>query len=124
MTGAQQARGPEPNPESVMLSFARAPFVALVMALFCVKASAEASLSVANNLVTGSMTTISYSDPGKAGQTVTVEIDNGHPTNPVTQKVTIQLDAQGNGSRAWLVPSWEVVNFNAAGCSEETRFVH
>ena len=76
------------------------------------------SLEVPNPITVGSSITISYADPGRAGTTIEVEMDNGTKT----ETVKIKLDTNGQGSATWTVPDWEVVFFNAPGATEVTRF--
>lgn len=74
-------------------------------------------------LVAGSEITISFSDPAKAGKTITVEVNDALPPTPGRDKILIELDEHGNGEAKWVVPYWELVLFNAPGVAEETRFV-
>lgn len=67
---------------------------------------------------TGSPATVSYSDPSKAGQTITVDVDNGSSRNPETDTIVIELDANGEGSATWQVPDWGSASFNAPGVPE------
>jgi hypothetical protein len=77
------------------------------------------SLSVSSSvLVQGGTATVTYSNAAMAGQTVVVDIDNGSRRNLVTCTLEITLDANGNGSAAWTVPTWDVAKFNAPGAAE------
>lgn len=78
-----------------------------------------ASLSVGPGVLSqGKSATISYSNPGMAGQTVVVDVDNGMQRDPQTATIEIQLDAKGNGSATWTVPCWSLAKFNAPGAAE------
>ncbi|MBK8979956.1 MAG: hypothetical protein IPM29_29000 [Planctomycetes bacterium] len=55
-------------------------------------------------LVAGDDAVITFSDPSKAGETVTIEIDNGSFVNPRSSSVEIRLDDSGTGSARWTVP--------------------
>lgn len=93
-----------------------------VMACFLsALALAQATLSVPENLVVGDDVTISYSDPARAGQTITVKITGGFPET--TEYLDIHLDEQGRGSVTWTVPDWASAHFNAPGVSETTRLI-
>jgi len=61
---------------------------------------------------------VTYSDPSRAGQTVSVRVDNCNPDQPTVQTVSILLDAQGNGLGQWTVLNWWSVAFNAPGVRE------
>jgi hypothetical protein len=106
-----------------MVGIARAALVALFVGVLSVVARAEAGLSVPQGLVQGQTVTVSYSDPSKPNQTVTVEIDNGGFPVATVVTVEIQLDAQGNGSKRWTVPEWDAARFNAPGCEQESRSI-
>ncbi len=78
-----------------------------------------ASLSVGPDVLSaGKSATITYVNPGMAGQTVLIEIDNGMCRNPQTATIEMQLDASGRGTASWTVPSWCFANFNAPGVAE------
>jgi len=82
-------------------------------------ATTNPSLSVnPDPLTQGGSATVSYSDPSKAGESVTVDIDNGSRRNPETTSVVIELDANGEGTVIWQVPNWSQANFNAPGAAE------
>jgi hypothetical protein len=106
------------------VSIARAVLVALFVGVLSVVARAEAGLSVPQGLVQGQTITISYSDPSKPNQTVTVEIDNGGFPVATVVTVEIELDAQGDGSKKWTVPMWDIACFNAPGCQQQSRAVN
>lgn len=81
--------------------------------------TSDPSLTVnPDTLQAGETATINYSNPEMAGETVTVEVDNGDPVNPETDSVEIPLDANGNGSADWPVPDWPVAKFNAPDAPE------
>ncbi|MCB9877579.1 MAG: hypothetical protein H6835_08275 [Planctomycetes bacterium] len=74
-----------------------------------------------NVLTSGSMATITYSDPSRAGQTILVTIDNGMRRTPEVQTVEIVLNENGVGTANWLVPAWDGAKFNADGVAEVFR---
>ena len=104
-----------------MVSLIRAALSALVLGVLSTTAAAQAVLTVPEGLVRGQDITITYSDPSKAGSTITVEIDNCAFPNPVVVTKTIQLDAQGKGSCTWKVAAWDGARFNAPDAVEVTR---
>jgi hypothetical protein len=66
-------------------------------------------------LVPGEKATVSYSDPKRAGETVTVTIDDGGLPVPSVVELYVRLDQNGVGSVSWDVPRWLVANFGAPG---------
>lgn len=77
-----------------------------------------ATLTVTPSIVSpGDDITITYSNPLKANQTITVELDNG---GDETASVEITLDSNGAGSGTWSVPTsgWNVINANAPNAPE------
>lgn len=89
------------------------------LALLTANASAqEMSVNPGNYLQAGSTATITYSDPGRANQQITVTVMGGFPV-PTVQEVVIQLDAKGNGTGTWTVEAaWRGAHFNAPGVKE------
>lgn len=87
----------------------------LALGLLTAGLQAQASLTVnPSTLTAGGTATISYADPSKAGETVVVQIDNGGYPSLVVDEVLIDLDANGNGSATWHVPSdWWSATFQA-----------
>lgn len=80
---------------------------------------AGASLSVGPAVLqSGSAIRIEYRNPELAGKKVTVAIDNGQRRGTERTQVTIQLDANGQGSAVWTVPEWRAANFNAPAVVE------
>ena len=75
-------------------------------------------------LQAGGQANISYSNPARAGETVTVDInDNGFPETQ-TDQVQIELDENGEGSAKWDVPAgWGVAAFNAPDCPTVVRWI-
>ena len=75
-------------------------------------------------LRTGGQANISYSNPARAGDTVTIDIDDGGFPNTQTDQVPIQLDENGNGTAKWDVPEgWDGAKFNAPDCPEVVRWI-
>ena len=76
-------------------------------------------------LTSGEDATITYgSGADAAGDTITVEIDDGGQPTPQTDTVTIELDGSGAGTGTWEVPAgWGLANFNVSGCPEVTRLI-
>lgn len=66
----------------------------------------------------GGTATITYFNPALAGQTVTIDIDNGRRRDPQTDTVQITLDATGHGMVTWTVPNWSLAKFNAPDVGE------
>ncbi|MCR9246346.1 MAG: hypothetical protein NXI31_15040 [bacterium] len=99
----------------------------VVAALFAVMPSNDehgATMSVnPDPLTEGGTATISYSDPSKANQTITIDIDNGMRRKPKKATVTIQLDENGEGATSWAVPGWQMANFNAPGVAEQSVLI-
>lgn len=86
--------------------------------------SPQGTLSVnPNPLVAGDVATISYSNPAKAGEKITVTIKSGDPDSPETQTVVIKLDEAGTGSVTWTVPGWDSAKFVAPSAPDVTRQV-
>ena len=80
------------------------------------------SLEVPGTLHQGEETTVNYSNPDLAGQTVTIDVDDG---GTQTDQIQITLDANGNGTGTWVPPSgWDLANFNAPDAQEVTKGVH
>ena len=78
-----------------------------------------ASLSVGPAVLqSGSAVRIEYRNPELAGKKVTIAIDNGQRRGTERTEVTIELDANGQGSAVWTVPEWRAANFNAPAVVE------
>jgi len=105
-----------------MQRIGRAFFLALAVGALA-RASTAQQLTVPKTLVAGTTVTIGYSDPGRANTSITVDIDNGELPTPNVQHVQIDLDANGNGSATWQVPSWDLGLFNAPNVHEEMRVI-
>lgn len=93
-----------------------------LMGFVAASAQAQGRLTVEDDLVAGTTTTISYVNPGKAGKKVTVTV---RPVGGVYPPVDleVQLDAAGRGSVDWLVLAWLGATFNVEGEAEETRAI-
>lgn len=105
-----------------MAAWMKASWSVVVCAVLSAATTAQ-TLTVPNDLIAGRAITVRYSDPDRAGQTITVEIDSaGFPSMIVVER-QVTLDDQGNGSFEWTVPEWLVANFNAPGVGEVTRFI-
>lgn len=86
---------------------------------------ATPSLTVDGDVLkAGTSVQVSYSNPGMAGQTVVIDVDNGMRRNTQVSTIEVTLDANGHGSAMWNVPAWMVANFNAPGVPEVTCAVH
>lgn len=107
-----------------MTNFVRRGILGLLLVALTAAVDAQAELKVTPAVpVPGSTVTVEYSDSSKAGQTVTVTInDNTYPT-PRTDSVTITLGADGKGSAPWVVPQWIVAIFNAPDAEQVTVFI-
>ena len=92
---------------------------ALFVAWLSTVGVAQATIGVPTTATVGQDITITYSNPNAAGQTITVTIDDGGFPTPTVQTVTIQLDANGEGSVKWRVPNWLSAKFNAMGAHEK-----
>ena len=92
--------------------------ICLLGALLCLAAGpapAKFSVTPDGGLFAGTTATIKYSDPNLAGRTILVEITDGGVLNQQEAYVTIQLDANGNGTATWCVPEcgWSQARFTA-----------
>lgn len=99
-----------------------AAFVTVLPCAPCAPAAGgdqSASLSVGPDVLSaGKSATVTYVNPGMAGQTVLIEVDNGMQRGQQTSTIEMQLDACGKGSVSWTVPCWGTANFNAPGVGE------
>jgi hypothetical protein len=93
------------------------------MLLLSVAAMAQAALTVGpSQLHVGDKALISYSDPTRAGQTITVNINSGGiGLEPIVVQLTLHLDQSGKASTAWLVPDWFLANFSGPGTNTISR---
>ena len=73
-----------------------------------------------NPLTSGTVVTITYTG-GTPGDKIKVDMDDGGIPTPKTDSVEITLDANGEGTATWTVPTWDLVNFNAPGVGEISR---
>src|SRR5688572_33404874 len=95
--------------------------IAAAFLLLCLVGSAAAQSLTAGNgvsLTGGTSTTVTFHDASRGGQTVVITITSDGPT-PQTQERFLLLDAHGNGSFEWRVPTtWDKAYFNAPGMTE------
>ncbi len=85
--------------------------------------AAQATLTISPKPPTaGTVAIVTYSNPALHGQTVTVTIDNGGSPASV-QTLQITLDADGNGSKGWLVPWWTWASLNAPGVVQQNTSI-
>ena len=77
-------------------------------------------IGVPANITVEEEITITVSGASRINQTITVTIDNGEGMHEL---VDIAIDEHGNGSSSWLVPEWEIANFNDGRCLQQTRFI-
>ena len=104
-----------------MMRFAKGrTFVAaLGFAMFAAAASAQTlTVTPGGSLTTGGTAQISCSDPARKGSVVYVTVTGGIPAS--TTEVPVQLDANGNGTTTWTVPSWRCVTFGLSGVTPFT----
>src|SRR5688572_11186040 len=105
-----------------MKNFVRRGFLVLMLAALSTTVHAQAELKVTPPTpAPGAVVTVEYSDPSKAGLTVTVQVsDNSFPV-PRTSSVDIPLGADGKGRVQWTVPLlWLIAIFNAPDAEEVT----
>jgi hypothetical protein len=95
------------------------------MLLLSVAAMAQAVLTVGpSTLHVGDKALISYSDPTRAGQTITVNIVGGDiGLEGLVALVTIQLDQNGSGHSLWSVKDWGTAAFSAPGVLPFIRII-
>lgn len=92
---------------------------AVATALLSAALSAQVALSVDPGVLNvGKTAKVTYSNPALAGQTIEVVIDNGSRREPQSDRLSVTLDANGNGSAHWLVPNWYGAKFNAPNAAE------
>lgn len=91
----------------------------LGMLLSAATAMAQA-LTVPTSISSGDTISIAYHDQARAGQTITVRIDQvGLESSEI--EVFIHLDQDGRGTVSWTVPDLISVAFNAPGVRQITR---
>ncbi len=74
-------------------------------------------------LTAGTTARVSYSNPSFAGKRIVITVTGGTPST--THEIFVDLDASGNGSKSWLVPSsWVLATFNAPGCDQQAADVN
>ena len=81
---------------------------------------AAPTLDVPGLLYVGQGTTIYYSNAELAGQEVVVDIGN---IEGAFDQVTIQLDANGDGSANWTPPEWDLAVFQAPDVTAVTKTI-
>ena len=102
------------------MSFRNCVAATVAAVIFTASSALAQTLTVSPDpLQQGQNASINYSDPNRAGETITIEVDNGMVINPKTDTIEITLDSSGNGSTQWRVPDWDMANFNAAGVNEQ-----
>jgi hypothetical protein len=106
-----------------MKNCVRKGILGLLMTALTAAADAQAGLKVTPRCPNaGETVSIEYSNPARAGQWVTVHIDDGG-NPPTCESVSILLDAGGNGSAPWVVPAWCYASFNAPDVAEVSIFI-
>ena len=86
-----------------MLSLARLGQSVLAILVFATVSAAQGTMTVSGEVLTGGQsTTITFCDPNRGGDVVTIDIDDG---SGVIETLHIQLDEDGCGSVEWVVPS-------------------
>jgi hypothetical protein len=102
----------------------RKVFGGVLSALLLAGLTAAQKMTVTGGvLLPGQPVQVTYSDPNRAGSTITVRIDNGDKDNPTVVSIAIPLDPQGNGTGSWIVQGWWTALFNAPGVNEVARFI-
>lgn len=91
--------------------------------LLAASAMAQVMTVTAGVLRVGQKVEITYADPNRAGDVITVTIDDGSRPTPHLVEVDIHLDQTGKGSVNWTVPDWWSASFNAPGVQEITRAI-
>jgi len=106
-----------------MRHFSRVAFFSVIAGLLAPGAFAQV-LKVPEKITRGDKITIEYSDAGRAGETILLEIDNGAFPVPQRVEIPITLDSSGKGSVDWVVLSWDFALFNAPGVREVPRVIY
>lgn len=92
---------------------------ALLVAAPAVAQGPEPTITVSESeLHVGGTAKIAYFNPMLAGQTIVIDVDNGRRREPLTDSVSITLDATGYGSVDWTVPNWSMAKFNGPDVTE------
>jgi hypothetical protein len=101
----------------------RTALLALVVGVLSTQATAQV-LGVPAVLTGGQDAPVTYSDPARAGEAITVTVDNGSVVDPQSEELVVHLDENGNGSVMWRVPlTWAGARFNAPSVEEITRSI-
>lgn len=106
-----------------MRHFSRVAFFTVIAGLLAPGAFAQV-LKVPEKLNRGDKITIEYSDAGRAGETILLEIDDGAFPVAHVVEIPITLDSSGKGSADWVVLSWDSAAFNAPGVHEIHRWIN
>ena len=102
----------------------RKMWAGMVSALLVAGGAAAQKITVTGGVLQpGQVVDVTYTDASRAGQAVTVQIDNGDPDNPAIVSVQIQLDGNGTGVGHWVVLAWWGAVFNAPGTNEVARSI-
>lgn len=91
------------------------------MMLFAASARAQGTLTVPGGLLAGVTIDIGFSDPQRAGETITVEIECFLWPFNLTEKVDITLDETGHGTAPWTVLLAFGARFTTAGAAAVER---
>lgn len=95
--------------------------MAAALMLFAASARAQGTLTVPGGLVAGASVELAFSDPERAGDTVSVEIECLLWPFTFTDKIEIPLDSSGNGSAPWTVLLALCARFTVAGAAVVER---
>lgn len=93
----------------------------LTMALGLAALAPAQSLDVPDPITAGSVIKVTYENPAKAGQPVTITIAASMPELVITELVVV-CDSKGRAFVTYVVPDALSVMFNAPGCKQVTRF--
>lgn len=91
------------------------------MLAFAAFTPAQGQISLpGNSLTAGQSTTVTYSNPARAGEIVLMKVDNGEGDVRV---IEVQLDGNGEGSEEWEVPSTWMAAIFATDDAHESRMI-
>jgi len=97
--------------------------VAIAFAILAPLSVAQVITVTPSGSVTGGETvTVGFSDPSRAGQTITIYVSNGEPP-PFDEEIEIkiELDVDGNGSAKWVADGgWEQAIFSGGEAARVT----
>jgi hypothetical protein len=118
MGGGAQKQG---EVDMLIKNFVRRGILGLLFAAVTASANAQGQLKVTpNNPSPGERVAVEYSNPNRAGQTITVNISDGEGHS---EQVQIPLDGAGKGSRNWVVPNWTWAIFSSLDADDVIVFV-